>query len=177
MQVHIYWRCMYGIISHTAPISSSNPSFIPYRDVIYLSIYPSIYYLSYLSIYLCVFIYLSFSPTPISIYLSISPTPISIYLPIYLFINLLSVISNYLSIYVYLSIYLSAALQYLSIFLFVLSACHETPIYSPFYELGIQGMIAEVHLRRIERLTVSTVQVSTASCVTYREYALRVCSL
>ena len=54
---------------------------------------------------------------------------------------------------------------------------HTTPIYSPFHELGIQGMIAEVHLRRIERLTVSTVQVSNALCVTYREYALRVCSL
>ncbi len=54
---------------------------------------------------------------------------------------------------------------------------HTTPIYSPFHELGIQGMIAEVHLRRIERLTVSTVQVSNYLCVTYREYALIVCSL
>ena len=114
MQVHIYWRCMYGIISHTAPISSSNPSFIPYRDVIYPSIYPSIYYLSYLSIYLCVFIYLSFSPTPISIYLSIylsAPLPyLSIYPSIYSSIYYLS----YLSIYVYLSIYQS---HYLFFFL------------------------------------------------------------
>jgi len=54
---------------------------------------------------------------------------------------------------------------------------HTTPIYSSSHELGIQGMIAEVHLRRIERLTVSTVQVSNALCITYREYALRVCSL
>jgi hypothetical protein len=54
---------------------------------------------------------------------------------------------------------------------------HTAPICSPVYELGIQGMIAEVHLRRIERLTVSTVQVNIALCVTYREYALRKCSL
>jgi hypothetical protein len=39
---------------------------------------------------------------------------------------------------------------------------HTTPIDSPSFEVGIQGMIAEVHLRRIERLTVSTVQVNTA---------------
>jgi len=64
---------------------------------------------------------------------------------------------------------------YLSIWYGIIT--HTTPICSPLYELGIQGMIAEVHLRRIERLTVSTVQVSNALCVTYREYALIVCSL
>jgi len=56
---------------------------------------------------------------------------------------------------------------YLSIWYGIIT--HTTPISSPLYELGIQGMIAEVHLRRIERLTVSTVQVSNALCVTYRD--------
>lgn len=79
-----------------------------------------------------------------------------------------------LSLSIYRSIYLFVHVSmYLSIYSLVLS--FFLSVNSPFHELGIQGMIAEVHLRRIERLTVSTVQVNTSVCVTNREYAVRVC--
>ena len=123
MQVHSYWRCLYGIITHTTPISS--PSHIAFPFIIII------------------------------------------------------IKHNIIIFLIHHHFYHHQTHNYLFYFLHCLYGIitHTTPIYSPFYELGIQGMIAEVHLRRIERLTVSTVQVSNSLCVTYREYALRVCSL
>ena len=117
MQVHIYWRCMYGIISHTAPISSSNPSFIPYRDVIYPSIY-SINLLSvisiYLSIYLSIYVYLSIYLSAPLQYLSIYQPHSHIYLSTHLSIHQSIICHIYLSIYLCLSIFLCVSI-YLSI--------------------------------------------------------------
>ena len=162
MRVYIYWRCMYGILTHTTPITHVS---IWWENELYHHSFPFII----ITIIIKHHHLLNHRPHSSSslITILIIIKLISIYLSFHLFIG---------AVYLYPSIDLSTYLFiYLSIYQFIYAIYLSIKL--SFHELGIQGMIAEVHLRRIERLTVSTVQVNTSICVTNRESALRLCSL